>query len=114
MTMEAEIWVSPDGIPCELTPVDLPVDDEEPWFPESPGQRPPRAYELRAVGDASNVVEHFTVFPVEPWSPYDAVSDRLRAYGWEPPEPEPYVECEHGLNFDLCAGPMHYPQEDRW
>ena len=103
----SEIWTSPDGIACELFYVGG-VDD---WFPEGPGQRPPARYELRVHGHRDIVVEEHTVFPLEPWSPYDAISDRLIAYGWEPPPSEPEPDCEHGLSANLCHGPNHYPED---
>ena len=52
----------------------------EGWYPESPGERPPQAYELRTLGTGE--VERVTVYPVEPWSAYDAITDQLLARGW--------------------------------
>jgi len=102
-----EIWISADGLPAELTLVDFAplADGDDGWFPEGPGERPPRAYEMR-VGP--NVVWERVVFPVAPWSPYDAVADILVAEGWAPPPSDDDAECEHGMSARLCSGPRHY------
>ena len=104
-----EIWTSPDGLPAALTLVELPplADGDDGWFPEGPGELPPRSYEMR-VGPIA--VWERTVFPYEPWSPYDAVSDILRHEGWTPPPPTDaeMAECEHGMSARYCSGPGHY------
>jgi hypothetical protein len=102
-----EIWTSPKGTRCHLVPVAIDLGD---WHPESPFERRPQGYELRCVRTGT-VVAAPVVTPLEPWSPYDAVSDRARGAGWTRlphPDDRPYVECEHGLDADLCSGPMHY------
>lgn len=108
--MNAEVWESPAGVAATLEPVDVPGLLDE-WYPESPGARPPRVY--RMVDAAGLTVTEFTVFPVEPWSWYDAASDLLVKEGWTPPPPtaEDLAVCEHGLSVSLCAGPGHYPEE---
>lgn len=115
-----EIWVSPEGLACELhyVPFQPSTDDPdwEPWYPDEPGQRPPAHYELRSTF-SGDVAKCLTVFPVEPWSPYDAVSDQLVRNGWHPPPltPEELAECPHGLSAQLCADPInHYPREEGW
>lgn len=99
-----EVWTHDDGSTAELVVADTDPGD---WFPESPGHRPPVTYELRSAGVAVGV---WTVFPVEPWGPWDALVDLLAREGWRPPAEE-YRTCEHGLSADLCAGPNHYPNE---
>lgn len=122
-TETREVWHSPTGVACYLTPValilpeempDLP-EDYEPWYPEGPGERPPVRYHLVSCAGGT-VVEDHTVYPYEPWSWYDAISDWLIKEGWEgpPPTAEELEVCEHGLSARLCAGPMHYPDDDRW
>ena len=109
-----EIWIAPDGLPAELTltsiaPAEVDpetgLDDE--WFPDAPGARPPVAYEMR-VGPI--VVWERVVFPYDPWSPYDTVSDVLCHEGWTPPPPTEaeLAECEHGMSARYCSGPAHY------
>ena len=100
-----EIWISPKGNPGELHYVGT-IDE---WYADFPGQRPPACYELRQVGGSG--LMRYTVFPLEPWSAYDAISDTLRRDGWTPPTAEEMAECEHGLSAALCAGPMHYPMD---
>jgi hypothetical protein len=112
--MESEVWTTSEGVSVELRPVPWPPleADEDPWFPESPGHLPPVKYHLVAVA-TGEVVDERVVFPVAPWSPYDAVSDLLLRDGYEPPpltEAE-LAECEHGLSAALCAGPGHYPPD---
>jgi hypothetical protein len=104
-----ELWTSPDGFVCELVPVPWP--DEFEWYADQPGQRPPRFYELTSVDDV--FTEERVVYPVEPWSPYDAISDQLIRDGWTgpPPTEEQLATCEHGLAAWLCAGPEHYPMD---
>lgn len=116
-TETREVWTSPDGVEAYLTPVPLTPpdpDDEfyEPWFAESPGARPPGRYNLIAVDDG-RVVFDYTVYPYEPWSWYDAISDILLRDGWEPPPltEEEMALCEHGMSAWLCAGPSHYPMD---
>lgn len=100
-----EVWTSPDGRLAALNPIRSTHD----WYPEGPGHRPPQTYEM--TDDNGDPIESFTVFPVEPWSPYDAAFDRLRGMGWVPPVQEPEPTCEHGLSASLCAGPGHYPMD---
>lgn len=105
----SEIWLSPDGRPCflELAPPPPPSgeDWEDGWYPEAPGQLPPKTYLVDG--------EQITVSPVGGWSWYDAISDILirRGYTPPPPTPEELATCEHGLSAQLCAGPMHYPDD---
>lgn len=80
-----EVWFSPDGVRCYLHPyVPEPPDSEEwePWYPEQPGMRPPQSYKMVRVDPPNTIEDDFTVFPVDPWSPYDAASDRLVREGW--------------------------------
>ena len=102
---EVEVWLDPAGRPAELHYCG-PIPAEAEWFPEGPGQLTPRRYELRML-DGSGV-EGFTVFPLAPWSPYDAVYDVLVAGGWEAPAQTAAELCEHGLSAELCEGPGHY------
>lgn len=106
---EYEIWLDPLGRPARLIPVGMPDYGDDPWFPEQPGQRPPYEYRIEAVHNPRLALRE-VVFPVEPWSPYDAISDRLVARGWTPPAPteEEMAECEHGLSARWCSGPNHY------
>lgn len=105
-----EIWTTPEGVFVELHPVPNHFDDEDGgWFPEEPGQRPPQSYELRDAN--GSVALAFTVFPNEPWSPYEAASDKLVSWGFAPPASEPDALCEHGLSASLCSGPNHYDYE---
>lgn len=117
-TETREVWTSSAGVATYLTPV--PFDPPEPtddgdvweWFPEFPGARPPRRYNMIAVDDGRVVLDH-TVFPYEPCSWYDAISNFLIHDGWEPPPPteEELALCEHGMAAWLCAGPSHYPMD---
>jgi hypothetical protein len=115
---DREVWTAPNGVTVWLEPAAFdpcPDDDgcdDEGWFAESPGQRPPQRYLLRSTV-TGDVLDDFVVFPVEPWSPYDAASDRLIRDGYQPPTPtaEELAECEHGLSQQLCAGPGHYPPD---
>lgn len=103
-------WITERGARATVVPVALHTDDPDPWYPEQPGDRPPQAYEI-TVGRAEPFTE--VVYPTEPWSPADAIADRLRALGWQDTtrQPEPEL-CEHGLSADLCADPItHYPPE---
>lgn len=116
-----EAWTDPAGRLAELVAVAHPTAaplaaegypedyEDDGWFADFPGQRPPQSYELRSVVDGS-VLRSDTVFPVEPWSWYDAIADRLVADGWTPPAPTEaeLEECEHGLSAMLCSGPNHY------
>ena len=81
----------------------------EGWYPEAPGERPPQAYELRNI--ETGEVERVTVYPVEPWSAYDAITDVLTARGWFNGDRLDRGTCEHGMAADLCAGPGHYPMD---
>jgi hypothetical protein len=81
-----EVWIDPTGRPVELEYVGLTGDGEEgpdgetyEWFPESPGHLHPRTYLVGGI--------EFVVFPVEPWSPYDAIADILLRDGYTPPPP---------------------------
>jgi hypothetical protein len=94
--MEAEVWLDPLGRPAHLTFLGSPEaafpeltadEDYEPWFPEGPGQRPPVVYELRNAANPRLRLTR-TVFPLEPWSPYDAITDILVREGWTPPAQE--------------------------
>ena len=107
MNEDYEVWVSPKGTPCHLVPVEPPADFE--WYAEGPGQRGVWFYEMRHVGTGT-VVASPVARPVEPWSPYDAISDKARAAGWRrlAGEGEEDRQCEHGLSLDLCSGPNHY------
>jgi len=102
-----EVWVSPKGTPCHLVPVATPADFE--WFAEEPGDRAPQFYEMRHVGTGT-VVASPVAWPVAPWSPYDAISDKARAAGWRCLDDEGREDrqCEHGLSLELCSGPLHY------
>jgi hypothetical protein len=106
-----EYWIIPEGNfagqLAELRPDALPDDFE--WYPDGPGQRMPQAYSLHLQD--SRVVKSFMVFPVEPWSPYDAACDKLRDQGYEMVGGRQPETCEHGLSADLCAGPGHYPMD---
>lgn len=114
MMTETETWICPDSgrhahlIPVPMTADD--IDDAYEWYPEEAGQRPPQAYEMHVprIDGTKLVIAFFTVFPVEPWSAYDAISDKLRRYGWVQVNPYVPETCEHGLSADLCSGPNHY------
>ena len=101
--MTAEIWTDPTGRPVELEYVGLTGDgeDEFDWFPESPGHLHPRTYLVGGI--------EFVVFPVEPWSPHDAISDTLIREGYEPPPPTPEKEARIGYGdpgwHDSMMGP---------
>jgi hypothetical protein len=97
-----EVWTDRDGRAATLHY----AGTVEGWFAEGPGQRAPACYELWA---GERLVATHTVFPVEPWSAYDAISDRLVAEGWDGPPVEDPGVCPHGLSAALCAGPGHYP-----
>lgn len=111
-----EIWLDPLGRPAELRHVGLTAyDGDDAWYAEQPGQLHPHTYEVRNVANPRLRLTR-VVFPVEPWSPYDAISDLLVRDGWTPPAAtvEELATCEHGLSAQLCAGPNHYPMEDRF
>jgi len=114
-TATAEIWIDPQGRPAYLIPVGPPTlvdEDGEGWYPDQPGQRPPYEYRIQAAHNERLALKR-VVFPVEPWSPYDAISDTLIREGFTPPAPtaEELATCQHGLSLSLCAGPGHYPQD---
>lgn len=114
MTHTPELWSVPEGNFAgqlvELRPAPWPDDFE--WFAEGPGQRSPQFYDL-ALKDGT-IVRSTVVFPCEPWSPYDAISDKLRAEGYERQDhpDDRHDVCEHGLSANLCSGPNHYPDEE--
>ena len=54
--------------------------DFEPWFAEEPGQKPPVTFSL--ITEDGQVFDQITVFPLEPWTAWDAIEDRLMADGW--------------------------------
>lgn len=92
--METEVWIDPLGRPATLTYLGSPEDaypemtqEEyyEPWYPDFPGQLPPVVYELRNVANPRLRLLR-TVFPLAPWTPYDAISDILAREGWVPPQ----------------------------
>jgi len=72
-------WRTDDGRIVDVVPTGWPDDFE--WFAEGPGQRPPQFYEVRELGKIK-ATDTFAVYPVEPWSAYDAASDKLRGWGW--------------------------------
>ena len=110
MSEDYEIWLDPMGRPARLIPVGTPNLDG--WYADEPGQRPPYQYRIEAVHNPRLALTE-TVFPYEPWSPYDAISDRLTANGFTPPAPTEaeMAVCEHGLSAQLCSGPGHYPMD---
>lgn len=114
-TTNAEIWTDPQGRPAYLIPVGVPAPDfgDEGWYADEPGQRPPYEYRIQAAHNPRLALKRI-VFPYEPWSPYDAISDILVADGFTPPTAEPEAECVHGLSLSLCAGPGHYPQDSEF
>lgn len=102
------VWITSKGHRVDVVPADWPAEFE--WFAEGPGQRPPQFYDLRNL--TTGEVAETVVFPYEPWSPADAISDKLRAWGWT--DTTTYDDagtCEHGLSASLCAGPGHYPMD---
>ncbi len=103
-------WRTDSGLVVEVEPIRWPADFE--WYADQPGQRPPQFY--RVFGRRGEPVEDIVVHPVEPWSAYDAVGDKLRARGWEDLAPQDDATCEHGLSASLCAGPEHYPMDEGW
>ena len=111
-----EVWTDPLGRPAYLIPVGAPdFGEDDPWYPDFPGQRPPFEYRIEAVHNPRLAFKR-VVFPYEPCSPYDAISDILIGEGFNPP---PCTEaelamCEHGLSAQLCAGPGHYPMDERY
>lgn len=111
-TATAEVWMDPQGRPAYLIPVGAPDFGEDGWYADQPGQRPPFEYRIQAAHNERLALK-WVVFPVEPWSPYDAISDILVAEGFTPPSPsaDELLTCQHGLSLSLCAGPGHYPQE---
>ena len=95
-------WRTAGGEVVTVEPTQWPDDFD--WYPEGPGQRMPQFY---TVGDRT-----FPVFPLEPWSPAEALSDLLTSWGWEDLTPQPEtLLCDHGLSLDLCSGPNHYGEE---
>lgn len=131
-TETREVWTSPSGVACYLSPVSRAESDrrereylstlsdeeldewysvggDEGWYPDFPGEREPLLYELIDV-DTGVVVDSFVSRPYEPFNWYDAVSDELTREGWEgpPPTEEDLAVCEHGLSARLCSGPGHY------
>jgi hypothetical protein len=112
-----EVWTDGHGCQLALVPVAFgesvdelgDEDGYDGWFAESAGQRAPQRYEMRTL--VGFPVEVHVVFPVEPWTAYDAISDRLIREGWTPPVADMVGECEHGLSADLCFGPNHYYDE---
>lgn len=98
------IWLTLRDEYIDCRPVATDLDG---WYPEAPGQREPQSYELRNI--ETGEVERVTVFPVEPWSAYDAITDVLTARGWFNGDRLDRGTCEHGMSADLCAGPGHYP-----
>lgn len=111
MSDNLERWIVPPGRfggqLAELVPVLLPDDFE--WYPEAPGQRTPQEYHM--VLDDGTVIHDFMVFPVEPWSAYDAAVDKLTNRGYKMVGGRVPETCEHGLSADLCYGPNHYPED---
>lgn len=107
MSTNPEVWISPEGEEVALNCLgDKGFDD---WYPEEPGQRHPMRYAM--VNEAGQDVYAFTVFPLEPWSPYDAASDHLAALGYVMRDEPVFETCEHGMDANLCAGPGHYPMD---
>ena len=100
-------WKNQNGAPMTVTPTGWPDGFE--WFAEGPGQRPPTFYELRST--RTGATEVMAVFPVEPWSAYDAAGDKLRGRGWSDCSPVDHELCEHGLAAAMCYGPGHYSDE---
>ncbi len=106
-----------------LNPAAADEDDgyDEGWYPDFAGDRPPVAYELVAVngiagpGGAVTEAKHYYTVTGAYYSAYDEVAHMLYSDGWEgpPPTAEELAECEHGLSARLCAGPGHYPMDDR-
>lgn len=82
----------------------------EPWFAEGPGQREPRYYDLVNLTTGESV-RLCTGVVYEPWTYFDAISDKLKAWGWTDTTLEEPGTCEHGLSAALCAGPEHYPMD---
>jgi hypothetical protein len=78
-------WHPPLGAQSALYLVPVPTvyaGDDEPWYPESPGERRPQAYELRTADGTATVVHEFSVQPLDPWSWYDAAADTLTQRGY--------------------------------
>jgi hypothetical protein len=99
------IWLTLRDEYIDCRPVATNLDG---WYPEAPGERAPQSYDLRNI--ETGEVERVTVYPVEPWSAYDAITDVLTARGWFNGDRQDSGTCEHGMAADLCAGPGHYPE----
>lgn len=106
------IWTTSKGHVVDVVYVGAEplAEDEEPWFPEGPGQREPRSYDLHNLTTGESVrVSTGVVY--EPWNWADAISDKLHRWGWTDGTTTEPETCEHGLSANLCAGPMHYPED---
>lgn len=103
---QCEKWLDPLGREAYLVPMGQPID-EDGWYPDEPGQRPPYMYRLVKADNPRLWLERVVV-PYDPWSPYDAISDLLRHEGWKCLEEEDFQVCEHGMNAAHCGGPMHW------
>ena len=100
------LWQTTKGHIVNVYPVKTDVSD---WFPESPYERPPQTYRIDNNNTGESILT--TVFPLEPWSAYDAIGDRLAGWGWTDTTYEDPGTCEHGMSAALCEGPNHYPMD---
>lgn len=99
------IWIDTDGWPVDVRPVSGAGDGYETedgqwvegWLPDGPGQRPPQQYQVTwlewsmgihgIVRSPSREAEYITIYPLEPWSAYDAITDELHRRGWREQAP---------------------------
>lgn len=79
-------------------------DDDEPWFPEEPGQTE------HGFCDSYEIHEPHTYTALNGWHLKcpGFTAEALAALEREAAEPP----CEHGLSARLCAGPAHYPADE--
>lgn len=90
MTTDLWIWIDNDGHLVDVHPVPgagegYETEDGEwveGWYPEQPGERPPQRYEMTWLSTPTRPAEFHTVYPLEPWSAYDAITDELLSRGW--------------------------------
>jgi hypothetical protein len=107
-TATAEIWTDKLGRPAYLIPVGAPVsEDGEGWYADFPGQLPPYEYRIQAQHNPKLAIRK-VVFPLAPWTAYDAITDFLLAEGFVPFNVPQDLQCVHGLTASLCADPTNH------
>lgn len=78
--MAGNDWLFRNGDNEVVVAEHAPFDTSD-WYPDEPGQQRPVRYRL--TNQTTGEIEHEVVFPLDPWSPADALQDRLHSLGWE-------------------------------